>query len=371
MTITETLQALVRIPSVSRAEQELAQWIARRIRELGVEATEHEDFVSAHILGEDGSRAVLFNGHTDTVEAGDRSLWKFPPDGPEAGVIEDGLLYGLGASDMKASLASFLHLIEFYGAHKPPVDLHFSFVVQEEITGKGSQSYVSYFREHFLSQYEDLVCIVGEPTDFAFVETGNRGVHFFELIVEGVACHASQAAGKSTNAPEIAEEALATVRELKQRWREQYTHPSLGEPAMTLTGIHSSPSSANSVPSTVKMRWDIRTTPGLHPVVEDELHAALDRFGEVIGMRDPCPCAFCPEDSTLLKTFRKALPDIEHRVARGGNDTGYFIEAGIPAVTFGPGKKGIIHQVNEHAPVDALQRSPEVYRSLVETYANG
>ena len=56
-----------------------------------------------------GSEApnLCFAGHTDVVPPGDYTRWKFNPFEP---TIEDGILYGRGAEDMKGAIASFVPL---------------------------------------------------------------------------------------------------------------------------------------------------------------------------------------------------------------------------------------------------------------------
>ncbi|MCB0331333.1 MAG: M20/M25/M40 family metallo-hydrolase, partial [Bdellovibrionales bacterium] len=268
MNIIEKLQKLVQIPSVSYNEEEVARWIFDYLKGKGIETEMRGWNTQCRIPGRDSSRAVIFNGHTDTVAAGELSLWKHPPSGPGAGVVEDGKLYGLGSSDMKAALAAFMEVAEKYHDTVPPVDLFFCFVTEEEVSGRGSDEYVQYFSSEWHGKYDDVICIVGEPTSFQYIELGNRGVRHFELNVEGVACHAAQAAGKTTNAPEIAVEAIKRVDALKADWLMRFQHEKLGLPAVTLTAMNSSESSSNAVPSHVRLLWDIRTTPDLHDKVE-------------------------------------------------------------------------------------------------------
>jgi succinyl-diaminopimelate desuccinylase len=55
-------------------------------------------------IGE-GRPKLAWNGHLDVVPAGDAASWTHPP---WAGVVEDGVLWGRGAADMKGPIASAL-----------------------------------------------------------------------------------------------------------------------------------------------------------------------------------------------------------------------------------------------------------------------
>ena len=64
----------------------------------------------------DTSPVVCFAGHTDVVPSGPLDQWYSDPFIP---TIRDGILYGRGASDMKASLAAFVTSIEDFVAQHP------------------------------------------------------------------------------------------------------------------------------------------------------------------------------------------------------------------------------------------------------------
>jgi succinyl-diaminopimelate desuccinylase len=51
----------------------------------------------------EGESTLVFAGHTDVVPPGPDSAWSTPPFTP---TDRDGVLYGRGAADMKASLAA-------------------------------------------------------------------------------------------------------------------------------------------------------------------------------------------------------------------------------------------------------------------------
>ncbi len=50
----------------------------------------------------------MFAGHTDVVPPGDAALWRHPPF---SATIEDGMLHGRGAVDMKGGIACFVAAI--------------------------------------------------------------------------------------------------------------------------------------------------------------------------------------------------------------------------------------------------------------------
>src|SRR5215472_19290044 len=90
---------LVNIPSVSRREQEVTAWIADRVAALPHLRIVHRQD-DAVVFGPPGSPDVVVAGHSDTV----------PEQGNLPGRLVDGHVRGLGAADMKGSLAVMLTL---------------------------------------------------------------------------------------------------------------------------------------------------------------------------------------------------------------------------------------------------------------------
>ncbi|MCB0320754.1 MAG: M20/M25/M40 family metallo-hydrolase, partial [Bdellovibrionales bacterium] len=300
---------------------------------------------------------------------GDETAWTYPPYGDGAGVVNEGKVFGLGASDMKASLASFLGVMDRYVKSPPPVDLFFSFVTEEETSGDGSRNYVRYFQSEHRSRYEEVGAVVGEPTDLQYIEIGNRGTYFYDVEVSGVSCHAAQAASKKTNAPEILLQVLRDVDVRLEEWKKKYAHDLLGLPAVTVTRLWTSESSPNQVPGKAKARWDIRTTPELHSMIESELNEVISDRGKLHLITTPCVSAVADKECHLVRSILLAHPGLDLRAARGANDTGEFLAEGIPAVTYGPGQKAVIHGVNESVEVSYLNKSVDCYAAIVEHFS--
>jgi acetylornithine deacetylase/succinyl-diaminopimelate desuccinylase-like protein len=115
------------------------------------------------VLSGGSGPGVLLLGHTDVVPVGDG--WTRHPFG---GDVQDGRIYGRGATDMKGGLAAALSaMAALRGAGLTgPVEL--AALVDEEETGAGIRAYVESAVTPFLG------CITAEPTDLQTV-VGARG----------------------------------------------------------------------------------------------------------------------------------------------------------------------------------------------------
>jgi acetylornithine deacetylase len=93
------LKDLVRFPSLSGDEAEIADFVEAHAREAGIEVQRHENNV-VMALGA-GPDTLLLNSHLDVVPpSADHPYDPFEP------VEADGTLYGRGSVDAKASGAS-------------------------------------------------------------------------------------------------------------------------------------------------------------------------------------------------------------------------------------------------------------------------
>ena len=119
------LQQIVQIPSVTGDEGPIQEFMKKYLMDMGLtvdffvpdkeELKKHPAYVDtaqsydgrpnivATAKGSGGGRSLLFNGHIDVIPEGAAENWTH---GCWSGAIEDGKLYGRGASDMKAGVAA-------------------------------------------------------------------------------------------------------------------------------------------------------------------------------------------------------------------------------------------------------------------------
>ena len=96
--------------------------------------------------GKSDKAPSVMMAHYDVVPV-DEALWEKPPF---AGIIEDGLLWGRGTLDTKATFNGVLSaanaLIET--GFEPENDIYFAFSGGEEVNGMGAVNIVDYFKTH-------------------------------------------------------------------------------------------------------------------------------------------------------------------------------------------------------------------------------
>ena len=96
--------------------------------------------------GKSHKAPVVLMAHYDVVPV-DEARWEKPPF---AGIIEDGILWGRGTLDTKATFNAIFsaanHLIA--KGFRPENDIYFAFSGGEEVNGKGAVNIVNYFRDH-------------------------------------------------------------------------------------------------------------------------------------------------------------------------------------------------------------------------------
>ena len=104
--LVKFMQDIIRIPSLSSREGAVIQRIREEMELLGYDEVTVDPM--GNLLGRigDGPRVIALDGHVDTVDIGDPSMWERDP---HSGDVEDGILYGRGASDMKGGVASSVY----------------------------------------------------------------------------------------------------------------------------------------------------------------------------------------------------------------------------------------------------------------------
>lgn len=368
MEVQTILKDLIQIKSYSGQEDKLASYLIAFANKNGITFEYCEGNVVMKFIN-NSPKCLLFNAHMDTVRAGDPKLWQHPPFGSNSGVIKNSKLYGLGASDAKASIAAFLLLAVELVQRELSCDVWLVFVTEEETTGSGTKNFLYRFNGRYIKKYKEIAAVLGEPTDLETVEIGHRGNIFVKLTTEGNPGHSAYLNQLDNHAIQKMMEVIDKMNKLNIRVKNEYKDQLFGVPSMTLTDIKCTNESINKIPAACISTWDIRTTPQFHGKALDIIKDELGKKAKIELVGHSIPCSLTDENEKIVSLFKKLVPNLAIKIAPSSNDSYFFNNCGIPAVTFGPGQKEVIHKPNEYVIIDNLIKAANIYHNLIDRFA--
>lgn len=343
------LKDLVRFPSLSHEEQEIADFVEAYVRKAGL-AVERRDNNVYFWLGE-GDDRLLLNSHLDVVPpSGDHPYDPFEP------TEVDGTLYGRGTVDAKASGATMMTaLIELAReGYDPPGGQVMVALTACEETGGGYNG-MKDLRPHLP---ELRAAIVGEPTDLRPC-VAQKGLLILTVHARGRTAHAARS--------HLGENAIyRAARDLRKL--ESYTFDRddvhLGSPTLTATTIEGG-SARNVVPDHCAFTLDIRTTPAYtHAEITEDLDSLLESDVEVHS--DRIIPVSTPVSARIVRACAQAIPEAEPFGSPTASDWIFLHD--VPAVKLGPGSSERSHTPNEHIELEEVERAVDVYKQVIRSY---
>ena len=154
-TCAEKLSAMIRIPTISKGEDEDLSDFYKFHDELErlfpllhkhLEKTVLNGTLLYLWKGKDPSKKpILFMGHQDVVPASDDG-WSVPA---YSGAVVDGKVYGRGALDCKSTMLVEMQAVEELLAEgfTPPCDVYLEYSINEETGGDGAAAAMRYLRD--------------------------------------------------------------------------------------------------------------------------------------------------------------------------------------------------------------------------------
>ncbi|MGB5511191.1 MAG: YgeY family selenium metabolism-linked hydrolase, partial [Woeseiaceae bacterium] len=377
--LVKFMQDIIRIPSLSSEEGAVVDRIRDEMLRIGYDEVTIDPM--GNVLGRIGSgpRVIAFDGHVDTVDVGDPTLWDRDP---HSGDIEDGILYGRGTSDMKGGVASSVYAGAVLKKRGIPDDVTFyaTGTVQEEDCDGLCWQYI--INEGGLRP--DLV-VITEPTSLR-IYRGHRGRMEMEVHTSGVSCHGS-APERGDNAVYKMAGIIADIEKLNERLEPR---DPLGKGTVTISEIRSTSPSLCAVADGCTIHLDRRLTMGeteetsvaeilALPSVKraDATVTVLDyavpsHTGLTYPTRKYYPTWEMAENEApvqaAMTAYREAF-DKEPEVGHWTFSTNGVATAGmhhIPTVGFGPGHEHFAHAPNEQTEVEHLVCCVAFYSALVD-----
>ncbi len=379
--MVQFLRELIAIPAESGQERPVIERIRQEMEKVGFDEIRVDGM--GNILGRIGTgrHVLMMDSHADTVGVGNIREWQWDP---YKGKVENGLIYGRGACDQRAGMASMVYaakLIKELGLEGNYTLWVVGSVQEEDCDGL---SWIYILREDGIAP--ELVLIT-EPSSL-HVCRGQRGRMEIEVHVHGRSCHAS--------APERGENPIyrmtALVREIEELNTRLNDDGFLGKGTIAVTEIRSLSPSLCAVPSTCSIHLDrrltagetkesalaeIRALPSAKGAEVEILNYAVPSYtGLVYPMEKYYPTWLLEESHPALQAAVEACTDLNghppvvDKWTFSTNGVGSMGVCGVPTIGFGPGDEALAHTVNEHVPVAHLVQAAAFYAAFPLVYVN-
>jgi acetylornithine deacetylase len=392
--VRQTLIDMVDIRSPTGSEAGMADYIVRRLRAAGIDAS--HQFVEhgrpnaiGHLPGRGDGRNLLFTGHMDTSYSGDEPHLVGEGFRPK-GIFRDGWIWGLGANNMKSGLAGLL--VAFEALAKSGIRLHGD-VTLGGVVGEIEKAPIEEFQGSEYAGYgigtKHLVthggtadyALLAEPTGMRMC-TANMGCIWARMMVDGTVAHSAL-----TNKPGTIN-AIAAGRALCDEidaWAKSFGDANvyLGERAhVTIAAMRGgAPWRLSRNPYDCSIYLDIRTVPGQSAEdVKRALRALLQRFAQRQGIEEPAlaflvtdPPLEIGQDLPIVQALEAAQQSVMGQktttfLRRPGSDAIHLTRYDVPCIQFGPGGRlhpsangRSMHAIGDHVLLDDVVLASRIY----------
>jgi len=296
---------------------------------------------------------------------------QFEPFAPR---VEGDILYGRGSADDKGSVAAMMAaLIDIAkSGAKPPLTVIFSATADEEFRMRGL---LGLFDAGLTATA--AAAIVGEPTNLEII-IAHKGVARFKISTAGKAAHGSRP-DMGVNAIYRMGKVIQALEAYAKRGVGRETHPMLGKATLSV-GVIRGGEYANVVPDYCEIQVDRRLLPGEEGrrAIADVRNYLVDAINEELGLEISAPDILVPglslsADDPLVHAVGARAREVTGKSPLDGmsgtTHAGQFVERGIPALVFGPGKMGQAHTATEELDLTQVEQAARIYEGLMRSGA--
>lgn len=305
-----------------------------------------------------GPGGIAFSGHMDTVPD---TGWTTDPW--SARVDEDGVMHGLGTTDMKGPVAAAILAAKSLPETVPVTLL---ITTDEETTKQGARIMAQ--RSELVRRVKPVGIIVVEPTSMGPVR-GHRSHIQFTCVATGIQAHSSTGKGRNANWSLI-----PFMMDMKAIFERLRTDTSLQDtdyepPFSDFNPIIDNHGAAVNVTvptatAKIKFRYSAKVDPA--PILTAVREAAARHDVAVTEAREGTPPEL-PADHPLVQLC-VGITGAGPRTAPYGTDASE-LQAIAPCVVLGPGDIGVAHTPIEHVRIAELVAAVPILARLAERAA--
>ncbi|HEX8840946.1 MAG TPA: succinyl-diaminopimelate desuccinylase [Sphingomicrobium sp.] len=358
---------LIRCPSVTPASGEVFDVLEAALKPLGFEVHrwvmgDAPDGPTENMVAIRGSGSPHFGfaGHLDVVPPGEG--WSIDPFEAR---IEDGVLVGRGANDMKSAIAAYVAALSRIGDSKGTLSLLIT-GDEEGFAVYGTPRIIDWLNER---QIRPDMILIGEPTSVDrlgdTVKIGRRGSVNMWIDVPGTQGHVAYPHRADNPVPKLAR-VIAALDAVHLDEGTDVFPPSNLEFTGTDTPTHAS----NVIPGSATAQLNIRFN-NLHKgadlvrmveeVAEREAPGAKVR-SRISGEAFLTPPG--PLYDVIVEAIEEETGEKPELSTSGGTSDGRFLIQLCPVVDFGL-PNASMHKVGEHAAVEDIHALSRIYERIV------
>jgi succinyl-diaminopimelate desuccinylase len=312
-------------------------------------------------------------GHTDVVPAGPLAQWASDPFEPR---IDDGLLYGRGAVDMKGGLAAMVETATAFVREHPYHHGTLALLITSDEEGdarNGTRRVIATLTERGIKINYGLV---GEPSSIEHVgdevRIGRRGSLSSHATMSGVQGHVAY----PDQADNAAHSLLAALSELLAcEWpRGDEYFPPL---SLQVSNIASGIGANNVIPGHATAQFNFRYPPPIEPgdlqVRTADIFARHNKEHALTWHDSGRP--FLSPDGPLRAAVTAALETQFNRppnlsTSGGTSDARFIVPTGAEIVELGPVRSSM-HKANERVAVADLDTLSRLYLDILHRLLGG
>ena len=361
---------LIRQPSVTPDDAGCQDLIAEALQPAGFKAEflTYGEVRNVWLRRGQVDPLLVFAGHTDVVPTGPIEQWHYPPF---SATVQDGILHGRGAADMKGSLAAMVTACQQFVVNHPNHRGSIALLITSDEEGPANNGTVKVVEK--LCDREEIIdwCVVGEPTSREqtgdVIKNGRRGSLGGKLTIQGVQGHVAY--------PHLADNPIHRAADIvtrltAQTWDEgnEFFPPT----TFQVSNLNSGTGASNVIPAQAELDFNLRYSPESSvESIKERVNALCQQVCtdyEIDWSRPNLP--FQTQPGELVDAASAAIYAVTGLTTdlstEGGTSDGRFIApTGAQVIELGPVNR-TIHQINEQVAVADLETLAIIYQKILE-----
>nr|WP_320160634.1 ArgE/DapE family deacylase [uncultured Methanoregula sp.] len=340
---------------------------------------------NCNLVVEDPSSRLLLCGHVDVVPARDEG-WTHPPF---SGHIQDGVVWGRGATDMKGGCAAILSACETIVNQGCSLPASLAFVCDEETGGEMGIRYL--LSRNALHPCD---CVIAEPTPTHHPTIGQKGLCRLEMSFTGIPAHGSLYPAVGVSAIVEAMALIAYVKELSAATYPVDEHlidiieassgvlsrefhiDGIRDVLRRLTfnpGVIRGGEKSNVVAQHCYLEMECRVPWGCS--IPDLLAGIQEHAprGTIVSQETHEPSftdPSCPLVSIACNEIAQVYGGSVFPIVQwAASDARHLRRQGFRVIEYGPGEISTLHAVNERVTIEALEKASLIYQGIIKKYA--